>query len=119
MRYLAIEIKGFVYVMNDQDELGGIIDRDIEHKTLGEVCDDKEYGDNCNTYCPQFCLGTCPATPIRDVHGQLWHVKNGSVIVEEFTECTYPSRQYCNGCPRYVEFNDSCKIISKVKTPKL
>lgn len=75
MRYLAIEIRGLVHIMNDLDELGGLIDRDIEHKVLGEVCDDQEYGDRCNMDCPLFCSGTCPSVPIRDVDGELWHLK--------------------------------------------
>lgn len=74
MRYLAIEIRGQVQVMNDQDELGGLIDCNIEHKVIGEVCDDQEYGDRCNTDCPLFCSGTCQATPIRDINGELWHL---------------------------------------------
>lgn len=74
MRYLAIEIKGEVFILNDRDEFGGLIDNDIEHTTIGEVCDDREYGDKCNLDCPLFCSGTCHATPIRDNTGQLWHV---------------------------------------------
>lgn len=73
-KYLAIEIHGQVHILNDQDELGGLIDLDIEHTTLGVVCDDKEYGDNCNMDCPLFREGTCPSTPIRDIGGDLWHV---------------------------------------------
>lgn len=75
MRYLAIEIRGQVHIMNDQDELGGLIDNDIKHTTLGEVCDDQEYGDNCNVDCPLFRSGTCQSTPIRDSNGDLWHLK--------------------------------------------
>lgn len=75
MRYLAIEIRGQVHILNDRDELGGLINCDIEHRTLGEVCDDQEYGDRCNTYCPLFRSGTCTSTPIRDVDGNLWHLR--------------------------------------------
>jgi len=78
MRYLAIEIRGQVHILNDRDELGGLIDCDIEHRTLGEVCDDREYGDRCNAECPQFCAGTCQARPVRDIDGKLWHVKTNS-----------------------------------------
>lgn len=74
MRYLAIEINGEVFIMNDQDELGGLIDLEIEHTTLGVVCDDQEYGDNCNTDCPVFRAGQCKSTPIRDFTGKLWHL---------------------------------------------
>ncbi len=75
MRYLAIKIKGDVFIMNDMDELGGLIDNDVEHEILGYVCDDKEFGDNCNTDCQFFRLGTCRAENIRDFSGQLWKVR--------------------------------------------
>lgn len=75
MVYLAIEIKGKIFVMNDLDELGGLSDLGVEHRTLGEVCDDQEYGDRCNTDCPHFCKGDCPAVPIRDAFGMKWHLK--------------------------------------------
>lgn len=78
MRYLAIEIRGQVHILNDRDELGGLIDCDIEHRTLGEVCDDQEYGDRCNTDCPLFRSGTCTSTPIQDVTGNLWHLKKNN-----------------------------------------
>lgn len=74
MEYLAIKINGGVHILNDRDELGGIIDNDIPHKVLGVVCDDSEYGDRCNVDCEHFCMGTCKAKPVRDVFGQLWHV---------------------------------------------
>ena len=73
-RYLAVRIKGGVHILNDSDELGGLIDLGVEHDTLGEVCDTEEFGDNCNRDCQHFCQGTCPAAPMRDVHGDLWHV---------------------------------------------
>lgn len=75
MRYLAIEIDGGVHIMNDSDELGGLIDRDIEHQVLGEVCDDKEFGDRCTTDCQFFRSGTCSAENVRDVFGDLWKVR--------------------------------------------
>lgn len=31
VKYLAVEIKGEIFVMNDNDELGGLIDGDIPH----------------------------------------------------------------------------------------
>lgn len=76
MEYLAIEIHGQVHILNNQDELGGLIDLDIEHKVLGEVCDDQEYGDKCNMDCSLYRSGTCPSTPIRDIDGKLWHLIN-------------------------------------------
>ena len=30
VKYLAVEIKGEIFVMNDNDELGGLIDGDIQ-----------------------------------------------------------------------------------------
>lgn len=74
MEYLAIEINGSIYVMNDMDELGGLIDNDIPHNVLGVVCDDNKFGDRCNADCEHFRMGTCKAKPIRDAFGQLWHV---------------------------------------------
>ena len=58
---------GFDYVLC-------LIDMDVKHEVLGEVCDDEEFGDNCNRDCQHFCNGTCKATPMRDVFGDLWHV---------------------------------------------
>ena len=72
--YLAIRIKDGIHIMNDQDELGGLIDMDVKHEVLGEVCDDEEFSDNCKRDCQHFCNGTCKATPMRDVFGDLWHV---------------------------------------------
>lgn len=75
MKYLFIELKdGKRVVMNDQDELGGLIDNEIPHRTIGTVCDNREYGDNCNTDCLLFRKGTCPSVPMRDSDGDLWHV---------------------------------------------
>lgn len=74
MKYLAIEVHGFVHVLNDHDELGGLIDLGIDHRVLGVVCDDQEFGDNCSTDCPAYRAGTCQARPIRDIDGKLWHV---------------------------------------------
>jgi len=74
MEYVAVEIKGSIYVMNDMDELGGLIDNDIPHKVLGVVCEDREYGDRCNANCEHFCMGTCRAKTMRDAFGDLWSV---------------------------------------------
>lgn len=74
-RYIAVRIKGDIFVMNDQDELGGLIDRDVEYEMLGEVCDDEEFGDNCTTDCVFYRRGTCRTEVKRDVFGNLIHVK--------------------------------------------
>jgi len=78
MKYLAIEIKGqfdtFVDIFNDNDELGGLIDNDVDFKVLGTVCDDKEFGDMCTTDCDAFRYGVCRSKLVRDRFGKLWHV---------------------------------------------
>lgn len=79
-RYLAVKINGEVFIMNDTDELGGLIDCDVPHETLGEVCDSQEFGDNCNTDCPLFCSGTCRSILMRDKDGQLWHVITQGIV---------------------------------------
>lgn len=68
MRYLAIEIRGQVFILNDSDELGGLIDYDIPHKILGEVCED-----SCST-CPFQTLDTCPAFELKDWAGDIWKI---------------------------------------------
>lgn len=74
MKYLAIEINGFVGIYNNSDELGGLIDHSIDFKVLGTVCDDKEFGDRCTTDCPAYRYGVCKAEIIKDSQGNLWHV---------------------------------------------
>ena len=37
-KYLAIEIRGEIFVMNDNDELGGLIDNDVPFTVIGHVC---------------------------------------------------------------------------------
>ena len=73
MKYIAVKIKGELFIMNTADELGGLIDNDIPHEVVGDVCDDKEFLDRCNTDCPHYRRGTCPAVTIR-IGGSLWHV---------------------------------------------
>ena len=77
-KYLAIEIKGqfetFVDIFNDNDELGGLIDNDVDFKVLGTVCDDKEFGDRCTTDCHAYRYGVCRSKVVRDRTGKLWHV---------------------------------------------
>ena len=46
-----------------------------QHEELiGDVCDDDEFLDNCNTDCVHYRQGTCPALLVRDVFDNLWHV---------------------------------------------
>lgn len=72
--YLAIEIKGQVDIFNDNDELGGLLDNDVDFKVLGTVCDDKSFGDRCTTDCHAFRYGVCRSKIVRDISGKLWHV---------------------------------------------
>lgn len=74
MKYLAIEIKGEVELCNNIDELGGLIDLDVDHEILGTVCDDKEFGDRCTTDCYAYRHGVCKSKIIRDSNGKFWHV---------------------------------------------
>ena len=68
-KYLAVEIKGEIFVMNDNDELGGLIEKDIPHTIIGRVCTEE-----CNTTCLHYRQGTCPCKIIKDTHGNFIHV---------------------------------------------
>lgn len=89
--FVAVRVKGKVVVLNDSDELGCLIEQGIEHETLGDVCDFNEYGDNCNRDCQHFCHGTCPATPVRDCEGRMWHVLINTKALNEKREQNYTS----------------------------
>lgn len=67
-RYLAIEIRGEIYVMNDRDELGGLIDSEIPHTVIGKVCDKI-----CNTDCDYYRTDTCPCK-LWKIGGVRYHV---------------------------------------------
>lgn len=69
VKYLAVEIKGEIFVMNDNDELGGLIDGDIPHTVIGRVCTER-----CNTTCLHYRGGTCPCKAMKDADGILIHV---------------------------------------------
>lgn len=69
MRYLAIEIHDEIFIMNNRDELGGLIDKDIPHTVIGRVCTEE-----CNTTCIRYCEGTCPCKTMKDIDGNLIHV---------------------------------------------
>lgn len=73
MEKWAIEVNDLVMTMNEM-ELANLDDNGISYKTIGLVCDNDEFGDRCNKDCQHFCCGTCPATPIRDFIGNLWHI---------------------------------------------
>ena len=66
VKYLAVEIKGEIFVMNDNDELGGLIDGDIPHTVIGRVCTER-----CNTTCLHYRGGTCPCKAMKDADGRL------------------------------------------------
>lgn len=69
MKYLAVEIKGEIFVMNDNDELGGLIDGDIPYTVIGRVCTE-----GCNTTCLHYRGGTCPYKTMKDTNGNFIHV---------------------------------------------
>lgn len=69
MKYLAVEINGETFVMNDNDELSGLIDRDVPHTVIGRVCTER-----CNTACLHYRGGTCPCKAMRDTFGNSIHV---------------------------------------------
>jgi hypothetical protein len=68
-KYLTIEIHGEIFVMNNSNELGGLIDKDIPHTIIGRVCTEE-----CNTTCLHYRAGTCPCKAMKDTHGNLIHV---------------------------------------------
>lgn len=70
-KYLAIEIHEEVFVMNNSDELGALIDNNVPHKIIGHVCTE-----HCDTMCIHYCQGTCPCHLVKDAHGKFIHVFN-------------------------------------------
>ena len=68
-KYLAIEIRGEIFVMNDNDELGGLIDNDVPFTVIGHVCTEE-----CNTTCLHYRQGTCPCKIMKDTFGKVIHV---------------------------------------------
>lgn len=67
-KYLAIEIHGETFVMNDNDELGGLIDNDVPHTVIGQVCTEE-----CNTTCLHYRQGTCPCKIMKNTYGEIIH----------------------------------------------
>lgn len=74
-KYLAIEIHNKIHVMNENDELGGLIDNDIPHTVIGQVCTDE-----CNTTCLHYRGGTCPCNIMKDIDGNFIHVLNQDIL---------------------------------------
>ncbi|MDY3789332.1 hypothetical protein [Bacteroides fluxus] len=68
-KYLAVEIKGEIFVMNNNDELGGLTDNDVPHTVIGRICTQ-----GCNTTCLHYRGGTCPCKIMKDADGILIHV---------------------------------------------
>ena len=68
-KYLAIEIRGEIFVMNDNDEFGGLIDYDVPFTVIGHVCTEE-----CNTTCLHYRQGTCPCKIMKDTFGKVIHV---------------------------------------------
>lgn len=73
-RYIAIKIGSFIGVYNDSDELGGLIDHNVDFEVLGTVCDKQEFGDNCSAVCYAYRHGVCRADVVTDSNGYKWHV---------------------------------------------
>lgn len=69
-KYLAVQVKNEIFVMNNQDELGGLLDLDIPHTILGEVCIQ-----TCCDACHYFTAGNCPCTTMYDFSGDPIRVK--------------------------------------------
>ena len=67
-KYLAIEIHGEIFVMNDNDGLGGLTDNDVPHTVIGQVCTDE-----CNTTCLHYRQGPCPCKTMKDTFGEVIH----------------------------------------------
>lgn len=67
--YYAIEIHNEIFVMNGDDELGGLIDMDISHTVIGRVCNEE-----CDTTCLHYRRGTCPCEAMKDVNGDFFNV---------------------------------------------
>lgn len=68
-KYYAVEIHNEIFVMNDSDELGGLIDKNIPHAIIGRVCTEE-----CNTTCLHYRGGMCLCKIVRDIDGNLIHV---------------------------------------------
>lgn len=71
MKYLAIKINDLILPYNNQDELGGLIDCNVNFKIIGTICDNNQYGDNCKI-CKQN--KKCIAKTILDSDGNKWHI---------------------------------------------
>ena len=59
-KYLAIEIRGEIFVMNDND---------VPFTVIGHVCTEE-----CNTTCLHYRQGTCPCKIMKDTFGKVIHV---------------------------------------------
>lgn len=73
-RYYVYLPSTCIHTAVDDEELQQIQDKGTPFEVVGIICDDKEYGDNCNTDCPAYRAGTCRAQPKRDCFGDLWNV---------------------------------------------
>lgn len=69
MKYLAIKIYDEIFVMNNNNELGKLIDNGIPYTVIGQVCT-KE----CDTTCLCYRRGTCPCYTLMKSDGELIHV---------------------------------------------
>lgn len=77
--YLAVRLEGGISILNNLDELGALIDNEIPHEVLGEVCDSVKFGDNC-MMCPVLKAGACRFLLVTDMNGRKWHVISDAIL---------------------------------------
>lgn len=68
------EFQTGVQLVTSPEEVQRLHDIGVRFTNLGEVCDDQEFGDSCNTDCLHFRQGTCPMVVVHDFRGARWHV---------------------------------------------
>lgn len=68
-KYFAVEIDSNIYVLNNTDELGGLLDNEVQFSVIGQVCTNE-----CDTTCNHYREGTCPCKALKDVRGNRIYV---------------------------------------------
>ena len=69
MKYLAINIRDQIHVLNNSDGLESLIENKIPYKIIGRVCTEE-----CNTKCHHYRAGTCPCKTMKDIEGKFIHI---------------------------------------------
>lgn len=67
--YYAVEIHDEIFVMDDKNEIWGLIDRGVSFEVIGRVC-----AEDCNATCLHYHKSACPCRTMRDIDGNLIHV---------------------------------------------